>query len=67
MKRFEDGQSKREIAAALRVSERSVERWRRQRRERGEAGSCRGEGLGGRGLVGRDLERADDVRPASCS
>ncbi|MEV4940615.1 winged helix-turn-helix domain-containing protein [Streptomyces zaomyceticus] len=28
----------REIAAALRVSERSVERWRRQWRERGEAG-----------------------------
>ncbi|MFE9500230.1 helix-turn-helix domain-containing protein [Streptomyces collinus] len=31
----------REIAAALRVSERSVERWRRDWRERGEAGSCR--------------------------
>lgn len=35
---FEDGQKNREIAAVLRVSERSVERWRRQWRERGEAG-----------------------------
>lgn len=38
VERFEDGQRNREIAAALRVSERSVERWRRQWRERGEAG-----------------------------
>nr|WP_239081352.1 helix-turn-helix domain-containing protein [Streptomyces coelicoflavus] len=38
VERFEGGQKNREIAAALRVSERSVERWRRQRRERGEAG-----------------------------
>ncbi|MGW7332595.1 IS630 family transposase [Streptomyces sp. NPDC054840] len=38
MERFGDGQKNREIAAALRVSERSVERWRRQWRERGEAG-----------------------------
>ncbi|NEB51927.1 helix-turn-helix domain-containing protein [Streptomyces griseus] len=38
VERFEDGQKNREIAAALRVSERSVERWRRQWRERGEAG-----------------------------
>ncbi|WP_406192093.1 winged helix-turn-helix domain-containing protein [Kitasatospora sp. NBC_01560] len=36
--RFEGGEKTREIAAALRVSERSVERWRRQWRERGEAG-----------------------------
>ncbi|MFE9856540.1 helix-turn-helix domain-containing protein [Streptomyces sp. NPDC005780] len=36
--RFESGGKNREIAAALRVSERSVELWRRQRRERGEAG-----------------------------
>lgn len=35
---FERGDKKREIAAALRVSERSVERWRRQWREGGEAG-----------------------------
>jgi len=36
--RFEAGEKNREIAAALRVSERSVERWRRQRRENGYAG-----------------------------
>ncbi|MEV1041364.1 winged helix-turn-helix domain-containing protein [Streptomyces sp. NPDC050204] len=36
--RFESGGKNREIAAALRVSERSVERWRRQWRERGEEG-----------------------------
>ncbi|WP_124278086.1 winged helix-turn-helix domain-containing protein [Streptomyces sp. ADI93-02] len=36
--RFEDGRKNREIAAALRVSERSVERWRRQWRERGVEG-----------------------------
>lgn len=36
--RFERGDKNREIAAALRVSERSVERWRRHWRERGEAG-----------------------------
>ncbi|AVV44752.1 transposase [Streptomyces sp. P3] len=35
---FEGGQKSREIAAALRVSERSVERWRRQWRERGKDG-----------------------------
>ncbi|WUB77403.1 helix-turn-helix domain-containing protein [Streptomyces sp. NBC_00576] len=42
MERFEGGDKNREIAAALRVSERSVERWRRQWCERGEAGvlSC---------------------------
>ncbi|WSS82426.1 helix-turn-helix domain-containing protein [Streptomyces sp. NBC_01176] len=38
MERFDGWQKNREIAAALRVSERSVERWRRQWRERGEAG-----------------------------
>ncbi|WP_406513881.1 helix-turn-helix domain-containing protein [Streptomyces sp. NBC_00161] len=38
MERFEDRQKNREIAAALRVREQSVERWRRQWRERGEAG-----------------------------
>ncbi|MFJ4678249.1 winged helix-turn-helix domain-containing protein [Kitasatospora sp. NPDC088783] len=35
---FESGEKNREIAAVLRVSERSVERWRRQWREDGEAG-----------------------------
>lgn len=38
VERFEGGEKNREIAAALRVSERSVERWRRQWREQGEAG-----------------------------
>ncbi|WP_417851943.1 helix-turn-helix domain-containing protein [Streptomyces lutosisoli] len=38
VERFEGGDKNREIATALRVSERSVERWRRQWRERGEAG-----------------------------
>ncbi|MFD3622977.1 helix-turn-helix domain-containing protein [Streptomyces sp. NPDC058676] len=36
--RFEGGETNREVAAALRVSERSVERWRRAWRERGQAG-----------------------------
>ncbi|MER6445439.1 helix-turn-helix domain-containing protein [Streptomyces venezuelae] len=36
--RFEVGQTTRETAATRRVSERSVERWRRQWRELGEAG-----------------------------
>ncbi|MEU3189792.1 winged helix-turn-helix domain-containing protein [Streptomyces sp. NPDC006992] len=35
---FEGGKKNKEIAAALRVSERSVERWRRAWRERGEKG-----------------------------
>lgn len=35
---FEGGETNREVAAALRVSERSVERWRRAWREHGEAG-----------------------------
>ncbi|MFJ3311161.1 helix-turn-helix domain-containing protein, partial [Streptomyces sp. NPDC086549] len=38
MERFEGGEKNREIAAALRVSERSVARWRRAWRERGEIG-----------------------------
>ncbi|WP_455431503.1 IS630 family transposase [Streptomyces celluloflavus] len=38
VERFGRGEKNREIAAALRVSERSVERWRRAWRERGEAG-----------------------------
>ncbi|MFE4957410.1 helix-turn-helix domain-containing protein [Streptomyces sp. NPDC056653] len=36
VKRFGGGGKNREIADALRVSERSVERWLRQWRERGE-------------------------------
>ncbi|MEU0395737.1 helix-turn-helix domain-containing protein [Streptomyces sp. NPDC006208] len=38
VERFEGRERNREIAAALRVSERSVERWRRAWRERGEVG-----------------------------
>ncbi|WP_417466393.1 helix-turn-helix domain-containing protein [Kitasatospora aburaviensis] len=38
VERFESGEKNREIASGLRVSERSVERWRQQWRERGEAG-----------------------------
>ncbi|MBT2509813.1 winged helix-turn-helix domain-containing protein [Streptomyces sp. ISL-98] len=45
--RFEGGEKNREIAAALRVSERSVERWRRQWRERGQGG-VRSKGSPGR-------------------
>ncbi|MGW2599271.1 IS630 family transposase [Streptomyces klenkii] len=37
VERFDRGEKNREIAAALRVSERSVERWRRAWRDRGEA------------------------------
>ncbi|XUL89933.1 IS630 family transposase [Streptomyces galilaeus] len=62
--RFELGEANREIAAALRVSERSVERWRRAWRERGEAG-VRSKGSPGRSKLGeaqiarleRELER----------
>jgi transposase len=38
VERFERGEKNREVAATLRVSERSVERWRRAWRERGETG-----------------------------
>lgn len=38
VERFEGGEKNREIVAALRVSERSVERWRRQWREAGVSG-----------------------------
>jgi transposase len=62
--RFEDGQKNKEIAAALRVSERSVERWRRAWRERGETGVL-SKGSPGRPRLGpaqmerleRELER----------
>ncbi|MDX3076154.1 helix-turn-helix domain-containing protein [Streptomyces sp. MI02-7b] len=40
MERFQAGQKNPEVAAALRVSERPVERWRRAWRERGQAGGC---------------------------
>lgn len=45
--RFESGAKNGEIAATLRVSERSVERWRRQWRERGQEG-VRSKGSPGR-------------------
>lgn len=38
VERFESGEKKSEVAAVLRVSVRSVERWRRAWRECGEAG-----------------------------
>jgi transposase len=38
VERFKGGEKNKDIAVALRVSERSVERWRRQWRERGEVG-----------------------------
>ncbi|WUL86423.1 winged helix-turn-helix domain-containing protein [Streptomyces sp. NBC_00342] len=53
--RFEIGAKSREIAAALRVSERSVERWRRQWRERGE------EGVRSKGSPGRPRLTADQI------
>ncbi|MFD8301330.1 IS630 family transposase [Streptomyces sp. NPDC059690] len=62
--RFEGGETNREVAAALRVSERSVERWRRAWREHGEAGVL-SQGSPGRCLLSetqiarleRELER----------
>ncbi|MFF9794853.1 winged helix-turn-helix domain-containing protein [Streptomyces bacillaris] len=61
---FEAGEKSREIAAALRVSERSVERWTRQWREEGLAGVA-SRGSPGRprlsdqqiGRLERELER----------
>ncbi|MFI1105826.1 helix-turn-helix domain-containing protein [Streptomyces melanogenes] len=41
MERFEGGQKNPEIAAALRIIVRSVERWRRAWREGGSRASCR--------------------------
>ncbi|MEV7082783.1 helix-turn-helix domain-containing protein [Streptomyces sp. NPDC093516] len=38
---FADGEKNREVAAALRVSERSVERWRRPGTSTARPGSCR--------------------------
>jgi transposase len=62
--RFEGGEKNRDIAAGLRVSERSVGRWRRQWREHGQAG-VRSKGSPGRPRLGeaqmtrleRELER----------
>lgn len=64
VERFESGEKNREIAAALRVSERSVERWRRAWRERGKVG-VQSKGSPGRPRFGpaqmarleRELER----------
>ncbi|MFD4157724.1 winged helix-turn-helix domain-containing protein [Streptomyces hydrogenans] len=64
VERFEGGEMNRKIATALRASERSVERWRRQWRERGEAGVL-SKGSPGRPRLGekqiarleRELER----------
>ncbi|MER5603136.1 winged helix-turn-helix domain-containing protein [Streptomyces sp. NPDC002265] len=61
---FKGGERNREIAAALRVSERSVERWRRAWRERGGVG-VRSKGSPGRprlspaqiARLARELER----------
>ncbi|MFD9223679.1 winged helix-turn-helix domain-containing protein [Streptomyces sp. NPDC060064] len=54
--RFEGGEGNRDIAAALRVSERSVERWRRQWRDEGLAG------VASKGSPGRP--RLSDVQMA---
>ncbi|MFD5206549.1 helix-turn-helix domain-containing protein [Streptomyces anulatus] len=67
---FEAGQRNRGIAGALRVGERLVERWRRQWRERGEAGVL-SKGSPGRPRLSdpqiarleRELERGPLVRP----
>ncbi|MFD6425267.1 helix-turn-helix domain-containing protein, partial [Streptomyces sp. NPDC060198] len=56
---FEAGHKHREIAAALRVSERSVERWRRQWREEGLTGLA-SEGSPGRPrLSGTQIARLE--------
>ncbi|MFH8837227.1 helix-turn-helix domain-containing protein [Streptomyces sp. NPDC017868] len=51
MECFEGGKRNRETAVALRVSERSVERWRRTWRECGDAGSGRRDLRAARGPV----------------
>ncbi|MFF2146238.1 hypothetical protein [Kitasatospora sp. NPDC058190] len=64
MDRFQVGQKNAEVAASLRVSERSVERWRRARGECGQAGVL-SKGSPGRSRLGesqvarleRELER----------
>jgi Homeodomain-like domain len=52
---FELGEKNGEIATALRVSERSVERWRRAWREQGEAGVLSKGSAVGRGCPGSRL------------
>ncbi|MFK0222960.1 helix-turn-helix domain-containing protein [Streptomyces vinaceus] len=69
VERFEGGEKNREIAGALRVSERSVERWRRQWRDRREAGvlgpPARQSLIGGC-LPGREAAgRSRGIRPGS--
>jgi transposase-like protein len=53
VERFARGEKNSEIAEALRVTERSVERWRRAWRERGEAGVV-SKGSPGRPRLGPD-------------
>nr|WP_322725331.1 helix-turn-helix domain-containing protein [Streptomyces spongiae] len=53
MERFVAGQKNQRIATALRISERSVERWHRSWRERGEAG-----------LLSKELSRKAPARPS---
>ncbi|WP_328928785.1 winged helix-turn-helix domain-containing protein [Streptomyces sp. NBC_00190] len=59
VERFEGGEKNSQIATALRVSERSVERWRRQWREGGQAG-VRSKGSPGRPrLSGMQIARLE--------
>ncbi|MFM9454524.1 helix-turn-helix domain-containing protein [Streptomyces europaeiscabiei] len=60
--RFEGGESNRKIAAALRVSERSVERWRQQWPEHGEAGVLSKGSPGCPRLSGKLLRASGHVR-----
>ncbi|MEV6055688.1 helix-turn-helix domain-containing protein [Streptomyces sp. NPDC052107] len=69
VERFEHGEKGKDIAAALRVSQRSVERWRKSWRERGQAGVL-SKGSPGRPRLGpahmerleRELERGPLAR-----
>nr|WP_238427381.1 helix-turn-helix domain-containing protein [Streptomyces adustus] len=69
VERFEGGQKNAEIAAALRISVRSVERWRRAWRESGEVGVL-SKGSPGRPRLSEDqiarLERELERDPLSC-
>lgn len=57
--RFEDGEKTRDIAVALRVSQRPVERWRRAWRERGELGVLSKGSPGRERLNGGQLARLE--------
>lgn len=57
--RFESGEKTRDIAKALRVSERSVERWRRAWRVRGESGVLSKGSLGRSRLTACQLARVE--------